>query len=291
MQALELGRAPEGYTATIEPYRSLIQTEIRRGFKTLLLHDFKHFDLRFRGAFPDTDVARFLEESNLDEIRKGLPEVIRNTDFNQLTPGVPDPEWSEHTQLRINQGMTIGPYFGAYALTLLDSISYILAVGNDDRDEEEKALFALAQRKVPLAPVCPNHDARLLVDGKETNDPTYTLNGIRFIAFYNMLHNAHQHGIREDENVTGSPVSTVELNSSPGSFKISNFSLERVPEHIVSDESFYTLHYGLFLAQMYADIAGLKLEVSATDAGTYVYPDYIVNKNESPRYLIQASLT
>lgn len=268
---VEEGRLTEAYTAVVAPYRSLLQ---RLGdLSLLLIHDFNHFSMDFRDTFPNTPWGEVLK-GNLISIRTNLPKLIE-AGFTHMIPTPPeDPtefRWLGSTREGFDRGIRISPFFGAYALAFMDSMSYMEALVASDGSGEENYLRSLAARKLPLAPIAEGMLSRFYIDGRETDDPTSTVDGIRFIIIYNLLTNAKQHSISTRDN-NKLITSKTELDSATGSITVSNQSPYPLPEDFASWETTLALyaHYGAFIASMYAAIGGFSLDNQSEQTGTYI---------------------
>ena len=185
-----------------------------------------------------------------------------------------------------------------YLEPLFDSMDYLEALASSNAEEEERSLIALSSRRVPLQPICPYYFSRLMVEGVESTDPEITLDGLRFIIFYNILTNASQHSLSAGKpGHFEYPTNIVDYQKQSGRTVVTNDSPYTFVPDLKSRQAIDNGQYGLFIANLYADLAGVDLQFGWEQSGTFLDSDegmehklWEQRKVTKPKYKISVSM-
>jgi hypothetical protein len=268
MKGIEQGRITEQYSVVVAPFRQVLQRSNRQDLGFLLKHDVHHFARDFAFAFQEDTPPGILEDDIVDIKTILSPRVEHLFTDRDVTP---QENLTAMQHYRLEKGRKVTPYFRSYAVAIMDSMSYLEALRGSNRAEEEETLIRLSQLEVPIAPLCAYYSSQFQVDGEKSDDPTITLDGMRSIIVFNLLTNTMQHSLVTPDNMAGrESVSTTNIDSSDGKITVANLAPYPLPEDFGSWETLALyLHYGLFIAKMYAALSGLELTGKSEETGQF----------------------
>ena len=304
MRSIEGGRLTDAYAARVTPYKKVVQQLAPNDLGTLLNHDFRHFSMDLRSAVRGS-VWDEIQTGKFEDVRLHIPQIIKEgimpIDMAPTPPNNPHARGFHGTLgEQFERGEKIKPFFADYALTLLDSISYLEALALSNKLGEEQFLYALEGRKLPLAPICDLYSSQFRIDGKLPEDSDFAVDGLRFLTIYNLLTNARQHCILTT-NTNGKKVASLtEVDDASGTITVSNLSDEPLPENFASMNAIgETGYYGSFIADLYASLAGSRLSHNSEVIGDHLrttgshYTEgtgHVLDQMAVPKYKISVTL-
>jgi hypothetical protein len=275
MKSIEGGRLTDVYATRVAPYRKVIQQLHPEDLSMLLNHDFRHFSMDLRSAVRGS-VWDKIQTGKFEDVRLRIPQIIKEgimpTDMASTPPTNPRARGFHGTQgEQFERGEKIKPFFADYALTLLDSISYLEALASSNTKGEEQFLRSLEERRLPLAPICDLYGSQFRIEGSLPENNDFTIDGLRFLAIYNLLTNARQHCILSTNDDGKKIASITEVDNVSGTITVSNLSDEPLPEDFASMNAIGdTGYYGSFIADLYASLAGSRLSHHSEIVGEHL---------------------
>ncbi len=240
----------ESYKTTVAPFREQVGSFSPRGLVGFALHDLRHLNVDISTHLPKSRLVQLMRGSSLDEIlaqADSLPRITPEEIRQMVQPYKKD---------AISRVTVAAPYMSDYARVLLCSFNYLSVLPNEQPEKEEQFLAKMAEEQLPLFPITHYYGVNLNIDGEPSESMGLKLDGLMFIAFYNLLKNATSHRVRGTSCV-------VDLTED-GTVKVSNMSRHLLPDLSDLYACAQSGGFGLFISNLYAKLGGSEL-VSSVD--------------------------
>jgi hypothetical protein len=146
--------------------------------------------------------------------------------------------------------------------------------------DEEKNLVSLAEKAVPVAPLCRYMNSRFNGGSEIADSELPTINGLEGLVLQNLLVNSYQHGFPLSD---APDAHTAETTHDPksGRIKIWDYSEIKVFRAAALARAFYQGR-GLFIADLYATIAERPFDINCREVQNN-------NLDKDKKYMVIAS--